>query len=101
MRIGIRFSTNTNLECTPSISDDWDEADPERALSNRMTRSAQLPYTGLLHFYGGRAETARMLGFSVPTSRLAIANEVIEKSSGSGCEFSLTSTETLSRGGKR
>ena len=68
MRIGIRFSTKTNLECTPSISDDWDEADPERALSNRMTGSAQLAYTGLLHFYGGKGrdrEDARLLSANV------------------------------------
>jgi hypothetical protein len=57
-----------------------------------MTRSA---------YRVGRAETTRMLGLSVSPSRLAIADEVIEKSSGSGCAFSLTSTETLSRGGKR
>ena len=85
MRIGIRFSTNTNCQCTPSISDDWDEADPERALSNRMTGSAQLAYTGLLHFYGGKGRDREDTGLSVPPSRLAIADEVIEKSSGSGC----------------
>jgi hypothetical protein len=65
----------------------------ERALSNRMTRSAQLAYTGLLQFYGGQrrdCEDARPLG---APSLLAIADEVIEKSSGSGCAFSLTSTE--------
>ena len=66
-----------------------------------MTGSAQLAYTGLLYFYGGKRETARILGLSVPPSRPAIADEVIEKSSGSGCAFSLTSTETLSRGEKR
>src|SRR5262249_31001356 len=78
VRIGIRFGTKTKRQCTPSISDDWGEADPERALSTRMTCSAQLAYTGLLHFYGGRAETARMLSLSLPPSRLAIADEVIE-----------------------
>jgi hypothetical protein len=68
---------------------------------HRMTRSAQLAYTGLLHFYGGKGRDREDTGLSVPPSRLAIADEVIEKSSGSGCAFSLTSTETLSRGGKR
>src|SRR6516225_10851734 len=46
VRIGIRFGTNTKCQCTPSISDGWDEADPARALSNRMTRSAQIARDG-------------------------------------------------------
>ena len=46
VRVRIRFGTNTKCQCTPSISDDWDDADPERALSNRMTRSAQIARDG-------------------------------------------------------
>ena len=51
----------------------------------------------------GSRSTSRPQKRSVSTCRmlLALADEVIEKSSGSGCAFSLTSTETLSRGGKR
>jgi hypothetical protein len=54
-------------QCTPSISDDWDEAE------------LQLAHPGLLQFYCGRGtETAMMLGPSVQSSLLAIADEVIE-----------------------
>jgi hypothetical protein len=66
-----------------------------------MTGSTGLAYTDLLHFTVGRAEDREDARPLSATSRLAIAEEVIERSSGSGCAFFLTSTETLSRGEKR
>jgi hypothetical protein len=66
-----------------------------------MTRSGQLAYTDQSHSTVGKDRDREDARPPSATSRLAIADEVIEKSSGSGCAFSLASTQTLSRGGKR